>query len=92
MSTIAPTKLTAEERSAALDNAVINYTRMGWRTLTRSATQAQMVKGKRTNHILHLLLSLVTLGFWIPVWIIVAIAGGEKQRLLTVDEFGIVQG
>ena len=28
---------------------------------------------KKTNHVLHLLLSLVTVGFWIPVWILVAI-------------------
>lgn len=25
------------------------------------------------NHVLHLLLSVVTVGFWIPIWIIVAI-------------------
>lgn len=25
------------------------------------------------NHILHLLLSVVTVGFWIPVWLLVAI-------------------
>jgi hypothetical protein len=30
----------------------------------------------RTNHVLHLLLSLVTFGLWIPVWIIIAIAHG----------------
>ena len=27
----------------------------------------------KTNHILHLLLSIVTAGFWIPIWILVAI-------------------
>jgi len=29
---------------------------------------------KQTNHIFHLLMSLITLGLWIPVWIIVAIS------------------
>lgn len=29
------------------------------------------------NHILHLLLSVVTMGFWIPIWIIVTIAAGN---------------
>ena len=88
----APTKLTLEERSAVLDNAVIDSTRSGWRTLSRTQTQAQLVKGKPTNHILHLILSVCTIGFWIPVWIGVTVFAGEKQRLVTVDEFGLVQG
>lgn len=27
----------------------------------------------RVNHILHLLLSVITMGLWIPVWILIAI-------------------
>ena len=41
------------------------------------AIQQQLLLDKRrryeTSHILHLLLSVVTVGFWIPVWIVVAI-------------------
>lgn len=29
---------------------------------------------KPTNHVLHLLLSIITVGLWIPVWIIVSIS------------------
>lgn len=29
---------------------------------------------RRTNHAFHLIMSIVTVGLWIPVWIIVAIA------------------
>jgi len=29
-------------------------------------------KEKKTNHILHLLLTVITVGFWIPVWIYVS--------------------
>jgi hypothetical protein len=28
---------------------------------------------KQTNHLLHFILTLVTVGLWLPVWIIVAI-------------------
>lgn len=28
---------------------------------------------KQTNHLLHFILTLITLGLWLPVWIIVAI-------------------
>ena len=31
---------------------------------------------KRTNHGLHLLLTILTLGAWLPIWIIVALVNG----------------
>ena len=30
-------------------------------------------QARKTNHVLHLLLSILTAGFWIPVWILVAL-------------------
>lgn len=33
----------------------------------------------KTNHILHLLLSVLTAGFWIPVWVIVAISNANER-------------
>ncbi len=36
-----------------------------------------MVRRKGTNHILHLLLSIITFGFWIIVWILVALKIGS---------------
>lgn len=36
----------------------------------------------RTNHILHLLLSIFTFGFWIPVWLLVTLSNKlERDRL-----------
>ena len=29
---------------------------------------------KRVNHLLHLVLTLITAGLWLPVWIILALA------------------
>lgn len=31
-------------------------------------------KKKSTSHVLHLTLSIVTVGLWIPVWVIVALS------------------
>lgn len=31
---------------------------------------------KKTNHILHLLLSIVTSGWWMPIWMLIAISNG----------------
>jgi hypothetical protein len=36
-----------------------------------------------TSHVLHLLLSLVTLGLWIPMWILVAISNSSQLRCAT---------
>lgn len=32
------------------------------------------ISQKKTNHILHLLLSVISGGFWIPIWVLVACA------------------
>lgn len=39
-----------------------------------AATQQVLVMNKGTNHVFHLIMSIITFGLWIPVWIIVAIA------------------
>lgn len=36
-------------------------------------------KKKKTSHVLHLILSLVTVGLWIPVWIIVCISNAIEN-------------
>lgn len=51
---------------------------------SQTQTMATMVKGKRPNHVLHLILSLVTLGIWLPVWLVLAVVMGEKRKALTV--------
>ena len=37
-------------------------------------------KKKSTSHVLHLILSLITVGFWIPVWIIVTLSNSIENR------------
>lgn len=32
------------------------------------------------NHVLHLLLSVVTAGFWIPIWILIILFGGGPYK------------
>jgi len=60
----------------------------GARIESQSDYQAVVVRGKKVNHVLHLILTLVTLGLWGIVWIILAIAGGEKRQMVTVDDYG----
>jgi hypothetical protein len=83
-------KVTSEERTRVLDNYILTAGQQGWRVASQSPTSAQLLKGKPTNHVLHLILTLVTLGAWAIVWILVSIFGGQKQQLVTVDEYGRV--
>lgn len=79
-----------QARKAALDNAVAGYARQGWRMEARGEYQATIAKGKNHSHLLHLVLTIITLGVWLLVWIPLALFGGLKQRLLSVDDAGRV--
>ena len=79
-----------DERKAKIAREVEAWVRDGYRVESQSDYQAVVLKGHRTNHILHLILSLITLGLWLIVWVLVAVFGGEQRRLMTVDEDGVV--
>lgn len=36
--------------------------------------------GPSTSHVLHLLLSLITFGLWIPIWLLVAASNGRDGQ------------
>ena len=37
---------------------------------------------KRTSHVLHLILSILSVGFWVPVWLLVALSNSiENARI-----------
>jgi hypothetical protein len=55
-----------------------------------TAYTAVMVYGKPVNHVLHLLATVLCCGLWLPIWILIAIDGGEKRRVLSVDHCGNV--
>ncbi len=68
-----------------------------------SATEVRYVvveQKAKTNHILHLLLSLVTMGLWLPVWFLVSMKTNlsnvrhdtRGQRLLRIFAVVFVGG
>lgn len=84
----APLVLTAEERTELLNDLISNWMAKGYRVESQADFSAIMVKGHRVNHVLHLLLSIVTLGAWLIVWFFIACFGGERRHAITVDEYG----
>lgn len=76
------------DRKAVLDRELMARAASGWRTESRGEFQATVVKGKRPSHLLHLVLSVLTAGVWLIVWLLVGLLGGEKRRMVTVDDDG----
>lgn len=84
--------VTPEERKSRLALAVRQEVAGGGRVESQTDYTAIVRHGKPVNHILHLILTLVTAGLWVFVWIILSIvtASGRKAVALTVDEYGQV--
>ena len=81
---------TPDERKAILDRSLQLWGAKGWRIENRSDFQATLAKGKEVSHLLHLFLTLITLGIWLIFWLGLGVLGGVKRRMITVDEFGNV--
>jgi hypothetical protein len=79
-----------EVSRARLAHEIAGYVRSGWRVEAQADSYAVVVFGNRPNHILHLILTLVTFGLWVIVWILVAVTSGEKRRTLQIDGYGNV--
>lgn len=81
-------KKSDEERKKLLAQAINSQVIQGARVESQSDFQAIFVKGKPVNHILHLIISLVTCGLWLFVWAALALIGGEKRYVAQVDDYG----
>ncbi len=68
-----------------LDERISTLMLEGYRLESRTDTHAVMVKGRRPDHVLHLILTVLTLGLWSIVWIILAISRHERRRIITLD-------
>lgn len=83
---------TPDERKSHLASAVQQEVVRGGRVESQSDYSAIIRYGQPVNHTLHLILTLVTLGLWGIVWLIVWIVSttSNKAVTLTADEFGQV--
>lgn len=80
----------ADERKALLARHVQMSIARGGRVESQSDFNAVIVYGKPVNHVLHAILTIFLLGLWLFVWIPLALMGGQKREMVTVDEYGNV--
>ena len=83
-----PTRRTPDERKELLARTVANQVPVGWRVESQSDYQAVMVRGRPVNHVLHLILTIITCSWWGLVWISLVFFGGERRLITNVDEWG----
>lgn len=84
------TPATDDERRNILAQQIQASAVRGLRVENQDRFQAILIEGQPVNHVLHVILTLVTCGLWGIVWIIIVATGGEKRHLITVDEYGNV--
>ena len=82
--------LTADYRRTALNAEVQRQVTAGNKIESQSDFQVVLVSGKPVNHVLHLLLTIFTLGLWLIPWIILGLTGGEHRKMVTVNDQGVV--
>jgi hypothetical protein len=80
--------LPPDQRQAILSRAVQDAVARGGRIQYADQFSAVVIYGKPVNHVLHLLITILLLGLWLIVWILIALTGGEKRELIAVDEWG----
>ena len=80
----------AEERKEILKKFVVKKVAQGFRVELQDDFTAVLAFGKSANHILHLLLSVITFGVWILVWLVMIFVGNEKRYLYEIDEYGVI--
>jgi hypothetical protein len=84
-------ELSIEQRSDRLDLAVADAVRRGGRVEFRSTTQAVIVFGKARSdgmHVVHFLLTLLTFGVWVIIWILWAMSRHEDRVTVSIDPHG----
>lgn len=84
-------RLDTRRGGPVLEAEVRRYVRAGYLVASSSPTQAVVVRGKPTSHLLHLVLTLLTFGLWgLFVWLPLGLFGGVRRRVLTLDVLGRV--
>ena len=84
-------KRNLEERKKLLERFATTEIARGSRLISQTDESIVLEYGKRPNHILHLLLSVVTLGFWLLVWLILAFSMNIKRKTYTINEYGVIR-
>jgi hypothetical protein len=69
----------------ALDAAVAQELRAGGELESQTDSIAVIRRGGKVNHILHLILSILTAGIWLFVWLLLVLTNKRQRVVLSLD-------
>ena len=80
-----------EERKARLDAFVFaKLANPNFSIVQRDEFRVLLRFQRKTNHIAHLLGSIFTFGFWLPVWFILSVTNSPYSKEISIDEYGYI--
>jgi hypothetical protein len=82
--------LPGDQRTRLLDQVLDEELLKGAGVLARRPFEATLAYRRPVSHVLHAILSVVTGGLWVVVWIVMAIARTDDRVRLEVDPQGHV--
>lgn len=85
-----PRRVGNAARRATLDAAVVDRVSKGATLTHRQDFEAVLRYHARVNHVVHAILSLLTVGVWLLVWLPIAFYTRPYLTILSVDEYGEV--
>ena len=81
-------KASENEKANKLALAISTEVSKGWRVESQSQIQAVLVKGKPINNTLHIVLSVLTVGTWLLIYVPILLVNRRQTKIIRVDEFG----
>lgn len=82
------TVLTDSQRKERLENRIAQYLKAGWSAERVGDFQAVLTFEGKVNHVVHAILSLLTAGLWLLVWLVLALTRKTTRMTLRVNEYG----
>ncbi len=79
------------ERQKILEEKILMEQAGGKRLESQMGFQAVLVTEKKPNHLVHLILTVLTGGLWALIWIFVVLSSKDRREILQVDEYGMTK-
>lgn len=76
--------------SQALNQAIAAELGQGGELESSTGQTAVILRGKKVNHVLHAILSLLTAGLWLIVWVVLVATNKRQRIILSADASGTV--
>lgn len=84
------TYATLDERQDILNAEIARWVTQGWIVQTINGSQAILYKTKRVGLFWNLILTLLTAGLWLFIWLYKILNQKTYQVIINVNEFGNV--